>query len=112
LPYDEGLAERLRKTLKGTRGLEEKKLFGGVGFLVNGNMACGVHKQELMLRIDPAGHEAALQQPHVRVFDITGRPMKGWVLVAAEGFRTQAGLAKWVRKSVAYAQSLPAKGPG
>ena len=109
MPYDEHLASRLRTMLKGTRGLEEKKLFGGVGFLLNGNMACGVHKDSLIARIKPEATEAALKRPHARPFDISGRPMQGWVLVSPEGCRTDSALGTWVKQSVAFAKSLPPK---
>jgi TfoX/Sxy family transcriptional regulator of competence genes len=109
MPYDEGLAERMRTILKGTRGLEEKKMFGGVGFLVRGNMACGVHKDSLIVRVEPGRTAAALKQPHARPFDITGRPMQGWVMVSGKGCKSPRVLSKWVKESVAYARSLPPK---
>lgn len=109
MAYDQELASRIRRTLKGTRGLDEKKMFGGVGFLVNGNMACGVHKDSLIARIKPDTTAAALKLPNVRPFDITGKPMQGWILVSAAGCRTEAALEKWVGESVAFAKSLPAK---
>jgi TfoX/Sxy family transcriptional regulator of competence genes len=109
MSYDENLAHRIRTLLKGMRGLQEKKLFGGVGFLLNGNMACGVHKDSLIVRIEPEGATAALRQPPVRPFEISGRPMQGWILVSAEGCRKSATLAKWVNMSVTFAKSLPRK---
>ena len=109
MAYDEKLASRIRSILKGTRGLEEKKLFGGVGFLVKGNMACGVHEDSLMARIKPETTAAALKRPSVRPFDITGKPMQGWILVSAAGCKTESALAKWVKESLAFAKSLPAK---
>jgi TfoX/Sxy family transcriptional regulator of competence genes len=109
MAYDENLARRIRAILKGTRGLEEKKLFGGVGFLLNGNMACGVHSDSLIVRIEPEETAAALRRPHVRPFDLSGRPMRGWILVSAEGCKTTPSLANWVKKSLAFAKSLPRK---
>ena len=109
MAYDEKLASRIRAILKGTRGLEEKKLFGGVGFLLNGNMACGVHKDSLIVRIKPGDTAAALRRPHVRPFDLSGRPMQGWILVSAEGCKTPSSLANWVNLSVTFAKSLPRK---
>src|SRR5512143_3899414 len=103
---DERLAGRMRAKLKSTRGLTEKKMFGGVGFLINGNMACGVNKQDLLLRLSDEDFEKALKQPHVRVFDMTGRPMKGWVLVSSEGAATDRTLQAWIKKAVTYARSL------
>ena len=96
-------------SLKGTRGLEEKKLFGGVGFLVKGNMACGVHKDSLIVRIQPDATAAALKRPHTRPFDITGRPMQGWLLVAPEGCKSPQTLNRWVKEALAFAKSLPPK---
>ncbi len=109
MAYDEKLAERMRKHLEGQGGVVEKHMFGGVAFLLNGNMCCGVHKQALIVRLAPGDTDAALNKPHTRVFDLTGRPMKGWVLVEAKGVKTAAGLKKWMEQGVAYAGSLPAK---
>ena len=84
-------------------------MFGGVGFLINGNMACGVYKNDLIVRIDPEKYKDALSRPHVKVFDITGRPMKGWIMVQPEGCKTGRSLKAWVEKGVAFARSLPGK---
>ena len=107
--YDEKLAERVRKTLAGRKGIMEKKMFGGVAFMLGGRMCCGVHKNELILRLDPERAEKALKSPGVRVFDITGRPSKGFVLVGPVGYRTDAALTKWVKQAADFAASLPAK---
>jgi hypothetical protein len=109
MAYDEKLAERMRKQLARRAGVVEKHMFGGVAFLLNGNMCCGVHKQALIVRLAPADTDAALRKPHTQIFDLTGRPMKGWVLVAADGVKTVSGLKKWMEQGVAYAESLPAK---
>jgi TfoX/Sxy family transcriptional regulator of competence genes len=109
MAYDVNLASRIRALLKRARGLEEKKMFGGVGFLLNGNMACGVHKDYLIARVKAEATAAALKRAHTRPFDISGRPMQGWILVAAEGCKTDSTLAKWVKESVAFAKSLPPK---
>ena len=109
MTYNERLAVRMRASLAKKRGFQEKKLFGGIGFLVNGNMACGVHKDELILRLSNKDYEAALKSNHVRVFDISGKPMKGWVLVAAAGVSTEKALDTWMLKSIAFAKSLPPK---
>jgi TfoX/Sxy family transcriptional regulator of competence genes len=81
MAFDESLATRVRKKIGQRPDLVEKKMFGGVAFLINGNMSVGVHRDELIVRIDPDETESALKQPGTRVFDITGRPMKGWLLV-------------------------------
>ena len=109
MAYNEKLAERIRAKLKGVRGLTEKKLFGGVGFLINGNMACGVNKQDLIARLSGEDSDKALKQTHVRVFDMTGRPMKGWIVVELQGLTTDKALQTWIDKSVKFAKSLPPK---
>jgi TfoX/Sxy family transcriptional regulator of competence genes len=109
MAYSEELAIRLRAALRQTRGLEEKKMFGGIGFLVNGNMACGVHGQNLIVRLGSAEYEAALQRPHVKVFDMSGRPMSGWIFVEKDGYASEAALKAWIEKSLKLARSLPPK---
>ena len=109
MAYDEGLALRMRKVLAGEAGLTEKKMFGGIGFLIRGNMACGVHGSQMIVRVGPARYEQALAQPHVRVFDMTGRPMAGWVEVAPAGLASARDLRRWVTLGVEQAKTLPAK---
>jgi hypothetical protein len=99
----------MRTLLGRPRGLVEKKLFGGVGFMVHGNMACGVNKEDLIVRLSPHDFEAALRLPHVRVFDIGGRPMQGWVLISPGGYVSKTALRNWIKKSLSFAKSLPAK---
>src|SRR5215510_10000034 len=102
MAYNEKLAERIRAEL-GNIPFIEKKMFGGVGFLVHGNMACGVHKQSMIVRVDPGKHIALLKKPHARPFDITGRPMKGWLVVDADGTKTAKQLGAWVKEGVEFA---------
>jgi TfoX/Sxy family transcriptional regulator of competence genes len=109
MPYSEDLAKRIRAHLGRHRGLEEKSMFGGTGFLVNGNMACGVHRDSLIVRLGTTAYEAALKRPHVRVFDMTGRPMKGWITVSAPGYSTDSALGRWLDQSIEFARSLPPK---
>jgi len=109
MAFDEELAVRIRKQLGKRAGLSEKQMFGGLAFLLNGNMCCGVHRNEMIVRIDPGETAAALKQPHVRIFDISGRPMKGWILVSTAGVAGESALSKWVEAGVAYASSLPPK---
>ncbi len=109
MAYDERLAERIRAKLKGTKGLTEKKMFGGVGFLVNGNMACGVNKQDMIVRLSDEESEAALKKAHIKPFDMTGRPMKGWIVVEPSGLATEKALQAWIDQSVTFAKSLPPK---
>jgi TfoX/Sxy family transcriptional regulator of competence genes len=109
MAYDEGLAQRIREALGDLPGLVEKKMFGGVGFMVHGNMACGVHKDALVVRVGPKEHKEALARPHTRPFDITGRPMTGWVMVAPEGCQSDEDLKDWVKDGVDFAITLPPK---
>ena len=109
MAFDERLAERIRAHLNKRPGLIEKKMFGGIAFLINGNMCCGVHRDAMIVRLDPADTDRALAEPHVRVFDLTGRPMKGWILVGPKGVATAPQLAKWIDRAAGYASALPAK---
>ena len=109
MAFDEKLANRVRKQLGHQAGLTEKKMFGGLAFLIHGNMSVGIHGNELVVRIPPAETDAALQEPGARLFDITGRPMKGWLLVGSAGIQEPKALTKWVRRGVDYASSLPKK---
>jgi len=108
MAYNEKLAERIRDELSGAPFVE-KKMFGGIGFLVHGNMACGVHKQSMIVRVDPNKHAALLKKPHARPFDITGKPMKGWLVVDADGCKTAKQLSAWVKEGVEFALTLPTK---
>ena len=109
MAYDEDLAQRIRAELGGHPGLQEKKMFGGIAFLIRGNMACGVNGDNLIIRVGPEGHQEALAQPHTRPFDMTGRPMSGWIVVTPEGAASQEDLKRWVGQGAAFAESLPAK---
>ncbi len=109
MAYDQELAQRIRATLGDAPGLVEKKMFGGVGFLVNGNMACGVHGERMIVRLPEGEYEEALAQPHVHVFDMTGRPMKGWIMVSSGGYATERALQGWIDLALEYARSLPPK---
>ena len=108
MAYNLNLAERIRSQLDGVPFVE-KKMFGGVGFLLNGNMACGVNKDNLIVRVDPEKHVDLLKKPHTKPFDLTGRPMKGWLLVEADGVKTEKQLSAWVKEGVEFAGTLPAK---
>jgi TfoX/Sxy family transcriptional regulator of competence genes len=107
--YDEDLAQRVREVIAAREKVTEKKMFGGIAFMVAGNMAVGVSRDELMVRLDPADSEKALTEHGVRMFDMTGRPMKGWVLVSPERTSDEAGLSEWVESGADYAASLPPK---
>ena len=110
MAYDQALAKRVRQQLAAARGLAEKAMFGGVAFLLDGNMAVGLSGDELMVRVGPDRSDEALARPHTRPFDMTGRPMKGWVLVGPDALGSERELADWVSEGVAFARSLPPKG--
>ncbi len=107
--YDETLAARVRDVLAPDPALTERNMFGGVCFMLHGNMVCGIVGDELMLRLDERLADEALRRPHVRPMDFTGRPMKTMVYVAPDGLRGR-GLRSWVEKAAAHARSLPPKG--
>jgi len=109
MAFDEALAARVRKALTGRRGLTEKKMFGGLAFLLRGNMCCGVVGDELMVRVGQDSHDAAMAAPHVRPMDFTGRPLKGFVYVMPPGLARDRALKAWVTKGAEFALSLPAK---
>ena len=109
MAYDQQLAERIRGILNRRRGITEKQMFGGLAFLVNGKMCCGIVGHELMVRVGPAGYEKALFRRHVRPMDFTGKPLKGFVYVARPGFKSDRNLRMWVDQAIAFARKLPAK---
>ncbi len=109
MAYDERLSERVELVLDLEEGVVQKKMFGGLAFMVKGNMAWGVHKDRLMVRVGPEGYEEALGRPHCQVMDITGRPMRGFVMVRPEGVSSDEGLLEWPRAGVQFALSLPEK---
>ena len=102
MSYDEKLAMRVRRVLADRDDVVEKKMFGGLCFMVNGAMCCGLTKSDFMVRVGPEKFDDALAQPHARPMDFTGRPSKGTVYVAPEGLRTDAALARWVRRGLAF----------
>ena len=109
MAYDEALAERIRGVLAQRDGVSERKMFGGIAFMVGGNMACGVMGRELMVRVGPDAHDAALAEPHVREMDFSNRPMRGFIYVALDGVASDDDLSRWVDAGVGYALSLPPK---
>jgi len=111
MAYDEDLANRIRELLGAEDGVVEKKMFGGLAFLIGGNMSVAASGQGgLMVRIDPGETDALLAKPHAAPFEMRGRSMAGWLRVDDEGVRTRRQLEQWVKRGVAYARSLPAKG--
>ena len=109
MAFDEALADRVRAALGERDALTEKKMFGGIAFMLAGNMATGVAREELIVRLDPEEYADALDEPGAREFDMTGRPMAGWLLVAPEATDDDAGLRSWVERGAAFASSLPPK---
>jgi hypothetical protein len=109
MAYDEGLAERVREAILDYRGIEERKMFGGIAFLSRGYMFLGVSNDLLMARVGPEFYEDALSMPHVRVMDFPGKPMRGYVFVDPPGFDTDADLADWTRRTHRFVQTLPPK---
>jgi TfoX/Sxy family transcriptional regulator of competence genes len=109
MAFDEGLAERIREMTVGDQSIAERKMFGGLAFLCHGNMAYGIVGDELMVRVGPVAWSEALNQPHAREMDFTGRSMKGMVYVAVDGFAEDDDLRYWLERGSAHARSLPAK---
>src|SRR5437762_3083995 len=112
MAYNEILASRIRTILSSTAGFSEKKMFGGLCFLIHGNMCCGVLQNELVLRLDPERAQELLNRPLTRPMDFTGRPMKGFVFIEDGGLRTDRQLRDWVSMARSFAQSLPRKRSG
>ena len=110
MAFDEALAERIRRELARRKNVEEKKMFGGVGFLLNGNLLVGVRKESLLVRLDPEESDEALQEAHVSEFRIKGRgTMKGWVVVGLEAVKSDDQLSAWIQRAVKFVGKLPAK---
>ena len=109
MAYDETLAERVRAILAERDDVTERKMFGGIAFMVGGNMCCGVRGADLMVRLGADGADAALDEPGARPMDFTGRPMKGYAFVGPSGTATDAALRDWVQRTLAFADTLPPK---
>jgi TfoX/Sxy family transcriptional regulator of competence genes len=109
MAYSASLAARVRQALAARRGVVEKKMFGGVGFLLHGNMLVGVWQHSLIARLGPAAAESALRQEHVRPFDVTGRPMKGWVMIDPDGIESDRQLVDWIERAIEFVAALPVK---
>lgn len=109
MSYDEPLAQKIQDWISSLPDFEAKKMFGGIGFMLNGNMACGVYQRYLIVRVGPDAYADVLEKPHTRPFDITGRPMTGWVLVDPEGIAADEQLRSWVQMGIDFSLTLPAK---
>ncbi len=109
MPYDKGLAQRVRELLEEEPGFDEKKMFGGICFLLFGNMVCGIINDDLIVRIGADTYEEALKLSGTKKFDLTGKPMKGWVMVLSKALESDEILSEWVQKASTYVRSLPPK---
>lgn len=109
MAFDKDLAQRIREIVSKNSGFNEKKMFGGICFLLHGNMACGIIKDDLIVRVGPQNYAEALKKACTRQFDITGKPMKGWVMVSGKWLQSDDELTEWVRRGVNFALSLPSK---
>ncbi|CAN5479308.1 hypothetical protein BH11PLA2_BH11PLA2_47660 [soil metagenome] len=109
MPYDQFLTDRIRTVIGRKKNILEMKMFGGVGFLLKGNLLVGVWKDSMIVRLDTEEDELALRERHVRAFDITGKPMAGWIMVAAEGVANDDEVDGWVQRAVKFVSKLPAK---
>lgn len=109
MTFDEGLSQRIRDLISDLPGYQERKMFGGIGFLLAGNMACGVNQEDLIIRVGKDNYQDALSKPDVTVFDLTGRAMTGWIVVKTPGYQKDVALQEWVDQGVAFALTLPAK---
>ena len=109
MAYDESLAHRVRRLLATVDNIYERRMFGGLAFMLNGNMCCCVEKDNLVVRTGPDAYDDALTRPHARVFDFTGRPMRGFVYVESDGLAGETELRDWVNTALAFAGSLPPK---
>jgi hypothetical protein len=111
VPFDEKLAERVRRVLTGRCDFAEKRMFGGLAFMVAGHMCCGVVGDDLMVRVGPEKFEDALARPHARLMDFTGHPSRGMVYVGAGGTGTARAVEAWVARGLAFVQELPSRAP-
>ena len=109
MAYDEQWAKRLSKLVAQRQDFHEQKMFGGIGFLLRGNMCFGIYKEFLILRLGETQATRALKKPHTKPFDITGRPMKGWVMVELEEISTEAALKQWITPAIDFVLTLPRK---
>ena len=109
MSYSEVLADEIRTHIGDHPGLTEREMFGGIAFMVNGNMAVGVNGEDLIVRVGKEAHEEAISRLGARVFDLPARPMPGWIAVSPEGLAADVDLDSWIRQGVAYAESLPPK---
>ena len=109
MAYNRRQAQRIRMALSQFPEIQEKEMFGGVAFLVQGNMACGIHGEELIVRVGKESYSEALRQPYTHPFDLTGKPMSGWIMVALNGYLAEDDLQRWIDQGLEFARALPGK---
>ena len=109
MPYDSGLAERLADLVGDRSAMEEKKMFGGIGWMLNGNMCTGVYKDWLIIRVGEEATSKILKEKHVKPMDITGKPMRGWAMVAPKGYESDKNLERFVNLAIDFVKKLPVK---
>lgn len=109
MPYDDGLAHRIRTILQKRVEVDEREMFGGVGYMLNGNLVCGVQGDALIARVGPDAYETALEKPHAREMDFTGTPMRGFVFVDPAGTASKEALEAWVDRCLDFVNTLPEK---
>ena len=109
MAYNQLVADDIRARIASHPGLTEREMFGGIAFMINGNLAVGVSGEELMVRVGKDAHDEAVALPGARIFDMSARPMRGWVAVAPDGFADEDAFNGWIDRGVAFAASLPAK---
>ena len=109
MPYNEMIENRIKVIVSGWENTDSKKMFGGICHLLNGNMFCGVYKDFLILRLGEESAEKALGLPFVKPFDITGKPMKGWVMVKEDGFKEEKDLESWLNQAQGFVRALATK---
>src|SRR5690348_9340588 len=109
MPYDQLLADRLRQHLKSQKQISERKMFGGICFMYQGKMLCGVERDNMVVRVGPGQYEATLKQPHVRPMDFTGRPLRGFIYVSQAGLKTDKKMLYWIDQARNYVSNLPKK---
>jgi TfoX/Sxy family transcriptional regulator of competence genes len=109
MPYDSELAERLEEVLEGLPGFQQKRMFGGIGWLLNGNMCVGVYKEWLITRVGESAGAKLFKEKHAKPMDITGKPMKGWAMIAPEGIAEDADLKRYTELAIAFVKTLPGK---
>jgi TfoX/Sxy family transcriptional regulator of competence genes len=109
MPYDKGLTQRVREILEEEPGFDEKKMFGGICFLLFGNMVCGIVRDDLILRVGAERYEEEMKQPHTRKFDLTGKALRGWIMVLSRALDSDEDLSDWIQKAVKFVRTLPPK---